>query len=78
MLPSHSLLGFKLAKSKTYKFKNGPLDVALYLYDVNEKQVSQSQEKTGLNFEGSTAFGNRIKKNKIILTQPTESLMIAE
>jgi len=54
----------KLAKSKTYKFKNGPLDVALYLYDVNEKQVSQSQEKTGLNFEGSSAFGNRLKKNK--------------
>jgi 23S rRNA (guanine2445-N2)-methyltransferase / 23S rRNA (guanine2069-N7)-methyltransferase len=54
----------KLAKSKTYKFKNGPLDVALYLYDVNEKQVSQSQESTGLNFEASTAFGNRLKKNK--------------
>ena len=54
----------KLAKSKTYKFKNGPLDVALYLYDVNEKQVSESKHSSALNFENSTAFGNRLKKNK--------------
>lgn len=54
----------KLAKNKRYKFKNGPLDVVFNLYDVNEKQVSQNEAATGLNYENSKAFANRIKKNK--------------
>ncbi|MEI5604650.1 hypothetical protein, partial [Streptomyces brasiliscabiei] len=47
------------------KFKNGPLDVVLNLYQLDDKQVSQtSEDKPALNFEGSTSFANRVKKNK--------------
>ncbi|ODB42347.1 23S rRNA (guanine(2445)-N(2))/(guanine(2069)-N(7))-methyltransferase [Pseudoalteromonas sp. BMB] len=53
----------KLARKKSYKFKNGPLDVLLNLYEMNEMQVQQNKQSSGLNFEGSTAFGNRLKKN---------------
>ncbi|MEH6393761.1 bifunctional 23S rRNA (guanine(2069)-N(7))-methyltransferase RlmK/23S rRNA (guanine(2445)-N(2))-methyltransferase RlmL [Pseudoalteromonas sp.] len=55
----------KLVKLKRYKFKNGPLDVVLNLYQLDDKQVSQSSEdKPALNFEGSMSFANRVKKNK--------------
>ncbi|WP_105168425.1 bifunctional 23S rRNA (guanine(2069)-N(7))-methyltransferase RlmK/23S rRNA (guanine(2445)-N(2))-methyltransferase RlmL [Pseudoalteromonas sp. T1lg23B] len=54
----------KLSREKRYKFKNGPIDVELNLYQLNERQVSQNEQKTGLNFEGSQAFANRLKKNK--------------
>ncbi len=55
----------KLVKLKRYKFKNGPLDVVLNLYQLDDKQVELSKEdKPALNFEGSTAFANRLKKNK--------------
>lgn len=55
----------KLVKLKRYKFKNGPLDVVLNLYQLDDKQVSQtSEDKPALNFEGSMSFANRMKKNK--------------
>ncbi|BDF94439.1 bifunctional 23S rRNA (guanine(2069)-N(7))-methyltransferase RlmK/23S rRNA (guanine(2445)-N(2))-methyltransferase RlmL [Pseudoalteromonas haloplanktis] len=55
----------KLVKLKRYKFKNGPLDVVLNLYQLDDKQVSQTTEdKPALNFEGSLSFANRVKKNK--------------
>jgi 23S rRNA (guanine2445-N2)-methyltransferase / 23S rRNA (guanine2069-N7)-methyltransferase len=55
----------KLVKLKRYKFKNGPLDVVLNLYQLDDKQVSQtSEDKPALNFEGSMSFANRVKKNK--------------
>lgn len=55
----------KLVKLKRYKFKNGPLDVVLNLYQLDDKQVSQSSEdKPALNFESSMSFANRVKKNK--------------
>ncbi|WP_419148221.1 bifunctional 23S rRNA (guanine(2069)-N(7))-methyltransferase RlmK/23S rRNA (guanine(2445)-N(2))-methyltransferase RlmL [Pseudoalteromonas 'SMAR'] len=53
----------KLARKKSYKFKNGPLDVLLNLYEMNEMQVQQNAQNNGLNFEGSKAFANRLKKN---------------
>ncbi|MEO2279292.1 bifunctional 23S rRNA (guanine(2069)-N(7))-methyltransferase RlmK/23S rRNA (guanine(2445)-N(2))-methyltransferase RlmL [Pseudoalteromonas pernae] len=55
---------FKLVKKKQYKFKNGPLDTVLALYDITEQQTQgQSDSKTPLHFEQSTAFANRLKKN---------------
>ena len=55
----------KLVKQKRYKFKNGPLDVVLNLYQLDDKQVSQtSEDKPALNYEGSIAFANRLKKNR--------------
>jgi len=55
----------KLVKLKRYKFKNGPLDVVLNLYQLDDKQVSlTTEDKPALNFEGSMSFANRVKKNK--------------
>ena len=55
----------KLVRLKRYKFKNGPLDVELNLYQLDDKQVSlTTDDKKALNFEGSTSFANRLKKNK--------------
>ncbi|WP_125721377.1 bifunctional 23S rRNA (guanine(2069)-N(7))-methyltransferase RlmK/23S rRNA (guanine(2445)-N(2))-methyltransferase RlmL [Pseudoalteromonas rubra] len=54
----------KLSSKKRYKFKNGPLDVALYLYDMDERQVAQNEQTGALHFEQSRAFANRVKKNK--------------
>ncbi|WP_404340234.1 bifunctional 23S rRNA (guanine(2069)-N(7))-methyltransferase RlmK/23S rRNA (guanine(2445)-N(2))-methyltransferase RlmL [Pseudoalteromonas mariniglutinosa] len=55
----------KLVKLKRYKFKNGPLDVVLNLYQLDDKQVMQtSDDKPALNYAGSSAFANRLKKNK--------------
>ena len=54
----------KLSREKRYKFKNGPLDAEFNLYELNERQVNQNERATGLNYEGSSAFANRVKKNK--------------
>lgn len=55
----------KLVRLKRYKFKNGPLDVELNLYQLDDKQVSlTTDDKKALNFEGSMSFANRLKKNK--------------
>ncbi len=54
----------KIAKTKRYKFKNGPIDCSLNLYHLDEKQVKQSVQSTELNYADSTAFANRLKKNK--------------
>ena len=55
----------KLVRLKRYKFKNGPLDVELNLYQLDDKQVSlTTEDKPALNFEGSMSFANRLKKNK--------------
>ena len=53
----------KLAKKKQYKLKNGPLDCVLSLYSLDEKNTDQSRQ-TKLNYEGSNAFANRLKKNR--------------
>lgn len=54
----------KLIRTKQYKFKNGPLDTVLALYQLDEKQVQSSNiNATALHFEHSSAFANRIKKN---------------
>ncbi|MFY8273400.1 bifunctional 23S rRNA (guanine(2069)-N(7))-methyltransferase RlmK/23S rRNA (guanine(2445)-N(2))-methyltransferase RlmL [Pseudoalteromonas sp. SSDWG2] len=56
---------FKLVKKKQYKFKNGPLDTVLALYDITEQQTQGHGEgKTPLHYEQSTAFANRLNKNK--------------
>ncbi|MBE0367864.1 bifunctional 23S rRNA (guanine(2069)-N(7))-methyltransferase RlmK/23S rRNA (guanine(2445)-N(2))-methyltransferase RlmL [Pseudoalteromonas aurantia] len=54
----------KLSREKRYKFKNGPLDAEFNLYELNERQVNQNERATSLNYEGSSAFANRLKKNK--------------
>ncbi|TMO65701.1 bifunctional 23S rRNA (guanine(2069)-N(7))-methyltransferase RlmK/23S rRNA (guanine(2445)-N(2))-methyltransferase RlmL [Pseudoalteromonas aurantia] len=54
----------KLSREKRYKFKNGPLDAEFNLYELNERQLNQNERATGLNYEGSSAFANRVKKNK--------------
>ncbi|CCQ11839.1 23S rRNA (guanine-N-2-)-methyltransferase rlmL [Pseudoalteromonas luteoviolacea B = ATCC 29581] len=53
----------KLVRTKTYKFKNGPLDVLLNLYQLDARQVSRSARTNELHFENSSAFANRMKKN---------------
>jgi len=60
------LLGMlKLASLKRYKFKNGPLDCQLALYDINEKQLAKdalNPQAAGFEQKDS-AFANRLKKN---------------
>jgi len=53
----------KLVRAKTYKFKNGPLDVLFNLYQLDARQVSQVNRANTLHFETSSAFANRLKKN---------------
>ncbi|MFC0116813.1 bifunctional 23S rRNA (guanine(2069)-N(7))-methyltransferase RlmK/23S rRNA (guanine(2445)-N(2))-methyltransferase RlmL [Pseudoalteromonas xiamenensis] len=53
----------KLVRAKTYKFKNGPLDVLFNLYQLDARQVSQVNRTNTLHFETSSAFANRLKKN---------------
>ncbi|WP_151172841.1 bifunctional 23S rRNA (guanine(2069)-N(7))-methyltransferase RlmK/23S rRNA (guanine(2445)-N(2))-methyltransferase RlmL [Pseudoalteromonas ruthenica] len=56
---------FKLVKHKQYKFKNGPIDTVLALYDITEEQTQGHKgDKTPLHFEQSVAFANRLKKNR--------------
>ncbi|MBL4910027.1 MAG: bifunctional 23S rRNA (guanine(2069)-N(7))-methyltransferase RlmK/23S rRNA (guanine(2445)-N(2))-methyltransferase RlmL [Alteromonadaceae bacterium] len=52
----------KLATSKRYKLKNGPLDCQLALYDISEKQAQSSNEKSEFA-EQHSDFANRLKKN---------------
>lgn len=54
----------KIVRHKRYKFKNGPIDCVLNTYILDEKQVIESTHSTELNYEDSTAFANRLKKNK--------------
>lgn len=54
----------KLSSFKRYKFKNGPLDCQLALYQVNEKQLAKDAVSPNANFaEQDSAFANRLKKN---------------
>jgi 23S rRNA (guanine2445-N2)-methyltransferase / 23S rRNA (guanine2069-N7)-methyltransferase len=53
----------KLVTFKRYKFKNGPLDCQLALYNMDEKQVGGSN--VNAEFENKdSAFANRLLKNK--------------
>jgi len=52
----------KLATSKRYKLKNGPLDCQLALYDISEKQAQSSNENSEFA-EQQSDFANRLKKN---------------
>lgn len=55
----------KLSSSKRYKFKNGPLDCQLALYDINEKQLAKDAANPQASFaEQDSAFANRLKKNR--------------
>ncbi|MBA6264573.1 MAG: bifunctional 23S rRNA (guanine(2069)-N(7))-methyltransferase RlmK/23S rRNA (guanine(2445)-N(2))-methyltransferase RlmL [Colwellia sp.] len=53
----------KLASHKRYKFKNGPLDCQLALYNVDEKQASGQSNDAEFEDKDSD-FGNRLLKNK--------------
>lgn len=53
----------KLASHKRYKFKNGPLDCQLALYNVDEKQASGQNNDAEFEDKDSD-FGNRLLKNK--------------
>ena len=53
----------KMVSFKRYKFKNGPLDCQLALYNLDEKQVSSSNVNAEFELKDS-AFGNRLLKNK--------------
>lgn len=54
----------KLASFKRYKFKNGPLDCQLALYNIDEKQLAKDAVNPQGNFEQKdSAFANRLKKN---------------
>ncbi|MEW6984492.1 bifunctional 23S rRNA (guanine(2069)-N(7))-methyltransferase RlmK/23S rRNA (guanine(2445)-N(2))-methyltransferase RlmL [Colwelliaceae bacterium 6471] len=54
----------KLASTKRYKFKNGPLDCQLALYDVDAKQQAKDAANPQASFEQKdSAFANRLKKN---------------
>ncbi len=55
----------KLSSTKRYKFKNGPLDCQLALYDINEKQLAKDAANPQASFaEQDSAFANRLKKNR--------------
>ena len=55
----------KLSSFKRYKFKNGPLDCQLALYNVDEKQLEKDAVSPNANFaEQDSAFANRLKKNR--------------
>ena len=55
----------KLSSFKRYKFKNGPLDCQLALYNVDEKQRAKDAVNPQSDFaEQDSAFANRLKKNR--------------
>jgi len=55
----------KLSSFKRYKFKNGPLDCQLALYNVDQKQLAKDAVNPQSNFaEEDSAFANRLKKNR--------------
>jgi len=54
----------KLSSFKRYKFKNGPLDCQLALYNVDSKQLAKDAVNPESSFaEEDSAFANRLKKN---------------
>jgi 23S rRNA (guanine2445-N2)-methyltransferase / 23S rRNA (guanine2069-N7)-methyltransferase len=54
----------KLSSFKRYKFKNGPLDCQLALYNVDSKQLAKDAVNPDSSFaEKDSAFANRLKKN---------------
>ena len=59
------LLGMlKLSSFRRYKFKNGPLDCQLALYNIDEKQLDKDALNPQSSFaEQESAFANRLKKN---------------
>jgi len=55
----------KLSSFKRYKFKNGPLDCQLALYNVDAKQLEKDAVNPQSSFaEQDSAFANRLKKNR--------------
>ncbi len=55
----------KLSSFKRYKFKNGPLNCQLALYNVDEKQLEKDAVNPQSSFvEQDSAFANRLKKNR--------------
>ena len=55
----------KLSSHKRYKFKNGPLDCQLALYDINQKQLSKDAVNPNTDFGElkDSDFANRLAKN---------------
>jgi 23S rRNA (guanine2445-N2)-methyltransferase / 23S rRNA (guanine2069-N7)-methyltransferase len=58
----------RLAKKKTYKLKNGPLNCLVYIYDLTPRQCEINDQQNSLaevkyNFAESDSFANRLKKN---------------
>ncbi|WP_077342077.1 bifunctional 23S rRNA (guanine(2069)-N(7))-methyltransferase RlmK/23S rRNA (guanine(2445)-N(2))-methyltransferase RlmL [Pseudocolwellia agarivorans] len=55
----------KLATFKRYKFKNGPLDCQLALYNIDAKQADKDASNPNVDFDQKdSAFANRLVKNK--------------
>ena len=55
----------KLSSFKRYKFKNGPLDCQLALYNVDSKQLAKDAVNPESSFaEQDSAFANRLKKKR--------------
>ena len=55
----------KLSSFKRYKFKNGPLDCQLALYEVNDKQLAKDAVNPNTDFgeQSDSDFANRLTKN---------------
>ncbi|XQW83422.1 bifunctional 23S rRNA (guanine(2069)-N(7))-methyltransferase RlmK/23S rRNA (guanine(2445)-N(2))-methyltransferase RlmL [Thalassotalea piscium] len=53
----------KLASFKRYKFKNGPLDCQLALYNIDDKQTAKDKDTSQFDQKESD-FANRLLKNK--------------
>ena len=54
----------KLATAKRYKFKNGPLDCVLALYELDDKQLARDSIHGNVDFSHQPSdFANRLKKN---------------
>ncbi|WNC70449.1 bifunctional 23S rRNA (guanine(2069)-N(7))-methyltransferase RlmK/23S rRNA (guanine(2445)-N(2))-methyltransferase RlmL [Thalassotalea psychrophila] len=52
----------KLSSFKRYKFKNGPLDCQLALYNIDEGQLDRTPVQSDFSGQNSD-FANRLKKN---------------
>ena len=53
----------KLASFKRYKFKNGPLDCQLALYNIDDKQAAKDKDTPAFD-QKESSFANRLIKNK--------------
>lgn len=53
----------KLSSFKRYKFKNGPLDCQLALYEVNDKQLEKDAANPHNFDQQESDFANRLTKN---------------